>query len=267
VAVVKLNAKSSERKESTDSSGRLEQKRVGKPFVVAPTGAEGSFEGYGAVFNVLHDTSSWMLGPEWQDRILPGAFTVSLAEHKKNGTRPLMFTMHERGNVPGAWRDVHEDKDGLFCAGEVSPRAISDSGVPLYELMKMGAINGLSIGFCVTKCQLDEELMVRDIIEVELAEVSIVDIPGGPTARITDVKSRDPRNIQFLETVLRDAGLSRKEAKAVLAEGFTALRDAAANDEPPQRDAGKPDGSTKNSESIADVIRSFTKSIRPTGQE
>ncbi len=251
---MKVNANNPERKEATDSTGRLEQKRVGKPFSVAATGAEGSFEGYGAVFNVLHDTSSWMLGPEWQDRILQGAFTKSLAEHKKNGTRPLMFTMHQRGNVPGAWRDVHEDKDGLFCGGEVSPRAISDSGVPLYELMKMGAINGLSIGFCVTKCALDEELMIRDIVEVELAEVSIVDIPGGPTARITDVKAGNPHDIQFLESVLRDAGLSRKEAKAVLAEGFTALRDARANDEPTQRDADRGGGRDEASELLKSVL-------------
>ncbi len=259
-----LKTTNPERKESAEISGRLELKRVGKPFSVAASGAEGSFEGYGAVFNVLHDTSSWMLGPEWQDRILPGAFTKTLAEHKKNGTRPLMFTMHQRGNVPGAWRTTVEDKDGLFCSGEVSPRAISDSGVPLYELMKMGAINGLSIGFCVTKCALDEELMIRDIVEVELAEVSIVDIPGGPTARITDVKAgRDPHSIQFLETVLRDAGLSRKEAKALLADGFTALRDAAANDVPTQRDAGQGAGGTDEAAEFQKSMADFLAKHRP----
>lgn len=257
-----MKTNSTERKEATENSGRLELKRVGKPFLVGATGTEGSFEGYGAVFNVLHDTSSWMLGQEWQDRILPGAFTKSLAEHKTRGTRPLMFTMHQRGNVPGAWRTVAEDKDGLFCAGEVSPRAISDSGVPLYELMKMGAINGLSIGFCVTKCALDEELMIRDIVEVELAEVSIVDIPGGPTARITDVKAGNPRSIQFLETVLRDAGLSRKEAKSLLADGFTALRDAGANDEPTQRDADRGGGSDEAS-ALLKSIRDFTATLKP----
>ncbi len=248
--------------ERKDSSARLEQKRVAKPFTVTASGAEGTFEGYGAVFNVDHPTSSWALDYDWVDRIIPGAFAKSLAEHKKLGTLPMMLWMHERGNVQGAWRKVEEGKDGLICVGEVSQKAISTSGVPTYELMKMGAVSGLSIGFRVVKAELDEDAKVRSITEVELAEVSIVDIPGGPTARITDVKSGNPRDIQFLEQTLRDAGLSRKEAKAVLAKGFTALRDAAANDEPTQRDADRSGGSD-DAASLLKSIRDFAASLKP----
>lgn len=251
-----------ERKEGADFGGRLEQKRVGKPFAVKTTDEEGQIEGYGAAFDTEHPTSSWALDYDWKDTIRSGAFTSSLAEHKKLGTTPLMLYMHERGNIPGAWRTVEEDKTGLRLVGNVAKSAISPSGVPTYELLKMGALNGLSIGFRVKKAELDEDLKVRSILEVELAEISIVDIPGGPTARITDVKSGDPRNIQFLETILRDAGLSRKEAKAVLAKGFTALRDAAANDEPTQRDADRSGGS-KSPESLASSLRGFAQTIRP----
>ena len=59
--------------------------------------------------------------------------------------------------------------------------------------------------------------------------------PANPEARITSVASLmsrggDPRDIRFLERVLRDVGLSGREAKAVLAGGFKAMV--------PPRDAG-----------------------------
>lgn len=268
---MKLNANSPERKEVTEINGRLEHKRAPQPYQVKATGEDGTLDGYGAVFNVLHDTSNWMLGPDWQDSISPGAFTKSLAEFKKIGVQPLMLFQHVRGNVPGAWRSVSEDKNGLAVSGQVSKNAITPSGVTLYELLKMGALSGLSIGFYVTKCTLDEDTKVRTILEVDLREVSIVDDPGGPTARVTDVKAAgNPHDIQFLEQHLRDAGLSRREAKALLAEGFNALRDAAANDVPTQRDAGQgDDGTSTNSEqkSLAGLIRGLAQSIRPPGQE
>jgi hypothetical protein len=37
--------------------------------------------------------------------------------------------------------------------------------------------------------------------------------------------------VRELEDALRDAGLSRKQAKAILADGWKALRDAALDDE------------------------------------
>jgi hypothetical protein len=150
---------------------------------------------------------------------------------------PVMLYMHERGNVIGKWSELVEDGDGLKSVGQVAKAAKNPAGVPIYDLLKMGAINGLSIGFRVKKHSLDEEQKLREILEVELGEVSVVDIPGGPSARVTDVKSSDVKNPKFLERVLRDAGLSRVEAKALIAEGLPALRDVAADPEKKQRDA------------------------------
>ncbi len=231
----------------------FEQKRLAKPFVPTLTEEKGSFTGHGAVFSDLHPTSSYALGPEWRDMIAPGAFAQTLAEHKKLGTTPLMLYMHERGYVVGAWQSIAEDGDGLKVSGQVSMNARAPSNVPVYELLQMGGITGLSIGFKPTKVELDQEQKIRTISRVDLAEISIVDIPGGPRARVTDVKS-DPRNIQVLEAALRDAGLSRKEAKAVLAEGFAALRDAEANAAPTPRDAGEVD---------ADAVASLLRSRNP----
>lgn len=240
-----------------------ETKRLPKPFQVQITDDKGTFEGHGAVFNKLHPTSSWMLDWDWQDRIAPGAFTRTLAEHNKLGVKPPLLYMHERGNVCGALSTLEEDQDGLRVAGQVSLNARVPCGATIYELMKMAGLTGLSIGFSATKVELDEEAKVRTILELQLNEQSIVDIPGGPAARISDVKSGDPRLKQVLEAALRDAGLSRREAKALLAGGFDALRDAAARDELEQRDADPAnDDKAKDSSDMVGLIRSLTATIR-----
>jgi len=241
----------------------LETKRLPKPFQVVVTDEKGTFEGHGAVFNKLHPTSSWMLDYDWQDQIAPGAFARTLAEHEKLGTKPALLYMHNRGDVIGAYSSLEEDSDGLKVVGQVSLSAKVPSGASIYELMKMGGLTGLSIGFRATKFELDEDAKVRTILEANLTECSIVDIPGGPSARISDVKSGDAGVKQALESALRDAGLSRREAKALLANGFEALRDAAAEDELGQRDADPGRGDdTQNHNDLVELIRSFTGTIR-----
>jgi HK97 family phage prohead protease len=226
--------------EYKDDGSVFEKKRLAKPFSVKSADAAGTIDGYGSVFDAPHPTSSWALDPEWNDVIRPGAFADSLKSFGKLGTRPSMLYMHQRGNVIGAWQNVAEDKDGLALKGQVALSAKTPSDVPIYELLKMGAINGLSIGFRVLKSTLDEDLKLREILSVDLGEISIVDSPGDPLARVTDVKRRDPR---FFEQLLREAGLSRDEAKAFIAKGLGALREAAANDEPTQREADRGGGS------------------------
>jgi HK97 family phage prohead protease len=204
------------------------EEKLARPFAVKTTGETGSFEGLGAVFNDLHPTSSYALPPEWKDRILPGAFARTIAEHAKAGTSPAMLYMHERGNVVGAWRTLEEGRDGLLVRGQVAEGARSPSGETLHNLMKIGALNALSIGFQVRKQSLDPEKKIRDIAEVAVSEISIVDVPGIHRARVTDVKSMSP---DHLERLLRDAGLSPMEVKALLSGGVAALYSAASHDE------------------------------------
>jgi HK97 family phage prohead protease len=236
----------------------FETKRLVEPFTVEELAeSDGTFKGKGIVFNVEHQSSSWMLGPEWKDRVLPGAFQDTLEAHAKAGTLPLMLYMHERGNIPGVWTEVKELKSALAVRGQVSKAAVTPSGVPLLELMRMKAITGLSIGFRPTEVKLDEQRKIRDILRVDLREISIVDEPGNGPARITDVKRSDP---SFLEKVLREAGLSRNEAKAIIAKGLGALREAAADDDPSLREAGGDGGSSEPQlRGLIELIRS-----RPT---
>jgi HK97 family phage prohead protease len=238
-----------------------EQKRVAKAMPVTLTDGIGSFEGYGAVFDVEHPTSSWLLGPEWKDVIRPGAFKRTLGEHKKLGTRPNMLLMHEPGDVIGVWQSIEEDKDGLLTRGLVSLNAKMPNGAGVHELMKMGALTGESIGFRATKVVLHQEQKLREVVEAAVREVSIVDDPGGPTARITDVKSAT-QNPKFIERILRDAGFSRSEAKKLLAEGLSSLRDVGTDDDDDQRDVDPALSSTSVADFVSS-IRSFAAAMNP----
>lgn len=213
----------------------LEIKRLGKPFrLQAAVDEKRSFSGHASVFDDPHPTSSWALPSDWMDIVRPGAFKKALAEHKKAGTLPAMFFNHDWDHLVGAYSSVSEDEDGLGLEGKIASSAKQDTGEDLYELMSMGALSGMSIGFAPVRWKLDEKTRTRELLEVTLPEISLATIPGQSKARISDVKSADPAQIKRrIEEALRDAGLSRTEAKAFIAQGFgaLALRDAAATDE------------------------------------
>jgi len=198
--------------------------------------ALGAFEGYGSVFsNEDYDG----------DMMMPGAFTKTLADYKTRGKMPKMLLNHgglggffsapaPEDLIPvGKWISMSEDAHGLQCKGQLI-NLDTETGKRLYGAMKEGQLDGLSIGYRMkdfTRGAKENEPR-RTIKAVDLIEVSPVTFPANTAATITAVKSgTSPRDIRFLEAVLRDAGLSRTEAKAVLAGGFKslALRDAEAD--------------------------------------
>lgn len=260
----------------TDKKQAFEVKRLATPFAIETLSAsDGTFSGEGMVFDTPHPTSSWRLGPDWNDVVKPGAFADTLAAHEKLGTKPLMLYMHERGNIPGVWTSISEGKKALKLSGKVSPNAITPSGVPLLELIQMKAITGLSIGFVPTRIVLDEKAKIREIQSVDLGEVSVVDIPGQNRARITDVK----RDVRSLEAGLRSLGLSRTEAKTLLSRGFDAMLEGGdendvlaavqsitRNLKGPGAMTGKTgrDATVSSERSVALSISDFAKTIRST---
>ena len=85
----------------------------------------------------------------------------------------------------------------------------------------------MSIGYKVIREDYDHRTGINHLHEVELHELSLVTIPANAAAIVGAVKDAEGNpNIRELEAVLREAGLSRREAKAFLAEGFKALRPA-----------------------------------------
>lgn len=166
--------------------------------------ADGTIDGYGSVFDVKDN---------YDDIIAPGAFAASLKAHKSAGTMPAMLWQHESDEPIGIWTEMTEDANGLRVKGMLALETVR--GKEAHVLLKMGALNGLSIGFMSKQWAYDTETDIRTLTEIDLWEVSLVTFPANEKARITNVKSADelaaPKDA---ERILRDAGFSKADATA-----------------------------------------------------
>lgn len=183
-----------------------------------------TFSGYGAVFGNVDS---------YGDVIVPGAFADTLATARKSGQWPAMLSQHggwgmtaEDVTPIGIWTDLAEDGRGLKVTGKLAdtPRARE-----LYALMKMQprpAINGLSIGYIPKEWSMrskpDEPR--RTLKKVDLVEISPVTFPANPKARVQQVKGADMTEREFERFLMQDAGMTRTEAREIIARGFKSLQ-------------------------------------------
>tara|TARA_R100001460_G_scaffold1680_4_gene6145 strand:- start:1296 stop:1751 length:456 start_codon:yes stop_codon:yes gene_type:complete len=146
----------------------------------------------------------------------------------------------------GVFEDIKEDQHGLKVKGRLAMK--TQAGQEAYELMKMGALDGLSIGFRVNpkKVSYDKRTKKRIIDEVDLMEISLVTFPMNPQATVRSVKGEEI-SIREWENGMRDAfHLSRSEAKQAakaVHEVFT------------QRDV-------EDSTELVDAIKQLTKTLK-----
>jgi hypothetical protein len=183
-------------------SGQREKRSFG--IQIKSLGETGIIEGYGAVFNNVDS---------WDDVIVPGAFLKSLAAHKSEGTMPVMLWQHADDSPIGVWLEMSEDNYGLKIKGQLCMDVAK--GKEAYALLKMGAFNGLSIGFATKESTYNRETDVRTLTEIDLWEVSPVTFAANRKAKVTQVKSATelvaPKDA---EQILRDAGFSKADATA-----------------------------------------------------
>ncbi len=179
-----------------------------------------TFEGYGAFFGNID---------AFGDVILPGAFADTLSDSKKSGNWPAMLSQHGGGGLfgggdstpIGVWTDISEDGKGLRVKGTL---AKTPKGLEVYELLKMEprpALNGLSIGYRVKEFErrTKPEEPKRTLKKLDLIEISTVTFPANGEARIDAVKSIDSLDGPAeIEDYLREAGLTRNEAKHLIAK-------------------------------------------------
>jgi len=185
---------------------------------------DGHFSGYASLFGAID------LG---RDVIEPGAFTASL---KRRGAADVrMLFQHDPDQPIGRWLSIREDQRGLHVEGKLALGVARAREV--HELMKSGALDGLSIGFQTLRARTEAKAGVRRILSADLWEISVVTFPMQPGARVTAVKAAGARprsaaapgpslTIRELERRLtRDAGLTRRQARGLIARGFGALSD------------------------------------------
>lgn len=136
------------------------------------------------------------------DIVRPGAFAGSIARHKAEGTAPTMHDTHL--NVIGKWDVFEEDiegtrgKRGLYMEGDILD---TNPGEDARKLIQAGIYRGLSIGY-YTRAErfLDgfdgRPLIltkwgypVREILEADIVETSVLAHPSNPYAEILEVRA------------------------------------------------------------------------------
>ncbi len=169
---------------------------------IRATGDDGTVEGYGSVFGERDS---------YDDVIAPGAFNGSLAAHKTASTMPAMLWQHDGSKPIGIWTEMVEDSKGLRIKGQLALETVL--GKEAHALLKMGALNGLSIGFVSKQWTYDRDTDVRTLTELDLWEVSLVTFPANGKARITNVKAAEEMAApKDAERVLREAGFTKSDA-------------------------------------------------------
>lgn len=178
-------------------------KHLDMPFQVKGVSEDGTFSGYGSVFNVVDS---------YKEIVVAGAFADSLKTRQ-----PSLLWQHRSGEPIGIYTGVKEDNVGLHVEGKLALKTAR--GAEAYELLKMGAVSGLSIGFVVREESYDRVTGINTLKKLDLWEVSLVTFPANDAARVTDVKSAEQiQTLKDAEAYLRDAGgFSKAQALALIA--------------------------------------------------
>lgn len=175
-----------------------------------------TISGYGAVFGNMDGGG---------DIIMPGAFKECIAK----GRKPKMLWQHDASQPIGAWDEMREDDNGLYMKGRISKKAAK--GAEIAALVKMGAIEGLSIGYRTQEYEMDMDNGARKLTKLDLWETSVVTFPMNELANIYAMKSEEITERQ-IERAFKDMGYSNRMAKAMASGAWKGrdevLRDAAA---------------------------------------
>lgn len=185
-------------------------------------GTQGIFEGYASVFGNVDSDG---------DIILPGAFKSAIQQPSR---KVAMFFNHRAWELPvGKWDALTEDSKGLFVRGQLTPGHSGASD--LKAAMQHGTVEGMSVGFSVTK---DDYSLANGGGRIfknitTLREISVCTFPANELAGVSAMKSIDGiETIRDVENWLRDSvGLSKSQAVGLIARFKSAVRSESEPDE------------------------------------
>lgn len=138
----------------------------------------GVFDGYASVY---HEIDSQ------QDIILPGTFKDCLGRPESI----KLLWQHDASTPIGIFTKMRETGNGIHVEGKIITS--TTKGKETFELIKAGAVDGLSIGFEILECHFEGKN--RHITKGKLWEISIVTFPANGKARINHVKSSTFKNL------------------------------------------------------------------------
>lgn len=186
----------------------LEHKTAPLSFELKLIGDQGEIEGYVLTYGNVD---------QGNDICLKGCATSSLRKRPANKVKMLLG--HDSSIIIGKWTDFIDDDNGLLGKGRLFLNI--QKGRETYELLKEGAIDGLSIGYRTLTDRYDPDRKARLLEEIDIREVSVVPFPMNEEATITMVKSAsDIKTKRQFEDFLRDHGFSAGAAKGIASKGF-----------------------------------------------
>lgn len=191
------------------------------------SGDTGSFEGYGSIFNITDRGG---------DIVLPGAFAETLAAQKAAGRLPAMLWQHRQAEPIGVYTSMEEDSVGLKVVGQLALKTAR--GAEAYELMKMGALSGMSIGYQSRDDSYDRVTGMRSLKKLNLVELSLVTFPMNDASRVSAVKTiEELDSLSEIERHLRDVcGMSKSEALAMVSRVKSVISRSDSGDRDPLAD-------------------------------
>ncbi|MDD2324576.1 MAG: HK97 family phage prohead protease [Alphaproteobacteria bacterium] len=151
---------------------------LSRPLAVKSLAADGTFVGYASVFDEVDSQN---------EVVIYGAFSKTLELWQRKNAAPAMLWMHDPSVPIGLWLALAEDRKGLIVHGKLA--LSTQKGREAYELLKMKAVSGLSIGYRIVTSRIDTKRKVRILTEVDLFEISLVTFPANDAARISEVKA------------------------------------------------------------------------------
>lgn len=163
-------------------------------FEIKSIHADGTFEGYASVFNIIDSQ---------RDRVHAGAFKASL----KGREKPVQLLWQHQWEKPiGVIAALFEDARGLYMKGKLLLDVAQAREA--YSLMKAGVVRGLSIGYSVKRSRRNPDSGIRELLELNLWEISLVTLPANEAAQVTVVKSRITDDMESLARAIDRAGIS-----------------------------------------------------------
>ncbi|MES0868896.1 HK97 family phage prohead protease [Pseudovibrio sp. SCP19] len=127
--------------------------------------------------------SRFELSDQGGDVMRKGAFHTTLQKQKLSDVK--MLWQHDPAHPIGKWLHIQEDSSGLFVKGLLYPGIAQ--GRQAIAMVQAGILDGLSIGFKTRRAQRNIKTGRRDVLAVDLWEISLVTFPLLPSARLTVV--------------------------------------------------------------------------------
>jgi uncharacterized protein len=154
--------------------------------------AEGQFEGWASTFGGEPDLHG--------DVIAEGAYFNTL---RRKGRRFPLDWAHDQTNPIGIVEAVEKER-GLWVKGTIALDV--QRGKEAYSLLKLGAVQSMSIGYSAVKSNYTRE-GYRLITEIELFEISLVQHPANVAAVVERVKSHSQQQLEELLAAIQSAQL------------------------------------------------------------